>query len=200
MARLTGPLLSMSASGQVGKTLVFGDWKGVKYARQYVVPANPNSGDQQTQRGYLTSALSLWHDTTNALVALDKTNLNRAAGLEASPMSGFNLYVKNYINTRIAGATPNQILGTAEAVKTEGAVQIEATSVASVTTVKMRWGYSPTALVNLVTRDEAAVAGTTHTFILTTPTEGQVVYYQIYDLVADSEVNLGIGRLVVEAA
>lgn len=50
MARLTGALLSLGASGQIAKTLVAGKWKGRPYMRQYVVPSNPNSVAQQETR------------------------------------------------------------------------------------------------------------------------------------------------------
>lgn len=51
MAKTTAPLLSMGASGTIGKTLVHASWKGRKYARQHVVPANPNTSAQQAVRG-----------------------------------------------------------------------------------------------------------------------------------------------------
>ena len=72
MAKVTGPLLSLGASGQIGKSIVFGDWRGVKYARQHVVPANPKSvaqtltrntfqfGDDQFKR-MLADAQSVWN-------------------------------------------------------------------------------------------------------------------------------------------
>jgi len=43
MSKLTGPLLSFGARGQIGKAMVTSTWKGVPYARQYVVPANPQT-------------------------------------------------------------------------------------------------------------------------------------------------------------
>lgn len=36
-------------TGKVGN-VVGGDWKGINYLRGYVIPANPNTADQQTQR------------------------------------------------------------------------------------------------------------------------------------------------------
>lgn len=50
MAKLTAPLLSMGASGSIGKSMVTGSWRGVKYARQHVVPANPRTVAQQANR------------------------------------------------------------------------------------------------------------------------------------------------------
>ena len=50
MAKVTAPLMSMSASGQLGQTLVF-DKRG--RVRQYVVPANPQTSAQQLVRDSL---------------------------------------------------------------------------------------------------------------------------------------------------
>lgn len=50
MAKVTGPLLSMGAKGSIGKSAVFATWRGVKYARQHVVPANPRTTAQQANR------------------------------------------------------------------------------------------------------------------------------------------------------
>ncbi len=50
MAKVTGPLFSLSASGQIAKTLVFMKWKGIADVRKYVIPANPNTAAQQAQR------------------------------------------------------------------------------------------------------------------------------------------------------
>jgi len=50
MAKVTGPLMSMSASGKLADSIVFSIWKGVAYVRQYVTPANPQSSDQGDQR------------------------------------------------------------------------------------------------------------------------------------------------------
>ena len=38
--------MSLSASGKVADTLVFGQWKGRNVVRQYIVPANPQSDAQ----------------------------------------------------------------------------------------------------------------------------------------------------------
>lgn len=50
MAKVTGPLLSMGARGTIGKSIVMASWKGVKYARQHVTPANPRTTAQQANR------------------------------------------------------------------------------------------------------------------------------------------------------
>jgi hypothetical protein len=50
MATVTSPLLSISARGQIGKSVVFSNWKGIKTAKQYVIPANPQTTKQVAQR------------------------------------------------------------------------------------------------------------------------------------------------------
>jgi hypothetical protein len=50
MAKVTGGLLSLSASGSIAEALVFGSWKGISTVRQYVKPANPQTTAQTAVR------------------------------------------------------------------------------------------------------------------------------------------------------
>lgn len=50
MAKVTMPLMSGSASGQIAKGIVFAGWKGIQYVRKYVIPANPMSTGQGDYR------------------------------------------------------------------------------------------------------------------------------------------------------
>lgn len=50
MARVTGPLMSMEASGTIGKTLTFANWVGRQYVRRWTRPANPQTQGQMDQR------------------------------------------------------------------------------------------------------------------------------------------------------
>lgn len=50
MAKVTGPLMSMDASGKLGDAIVFSKWKGQNYVRQFVIPANPQSALQGDTR------------------------------------------------------------------------------------------------------------------------------------------------------
>lgn len=45
-AKVTGPLHSDGASGQIGKSIVFFGWKGLNVVRKWLVPANPKTGAQ----------------------------------------------------------------------------------------------------------------------------------------------------------
>lgn len=46
MAKVTGPLMSLDASGSVASTITFSKWKGRNYVRQRVVPSNPSTAGQ----------------------------------------------------------------------------------------------------------------------------------------------------------
>jgi len=79
MARVTGPLMSLSARGSIAGTLVFADWKGIDYARQHVIPANPNSSGQQLTRNvfsWLNNVFRYWPgaalDGWNAYAAVSR--------------------------------------------------------------------------------------------------------------------------------
>ena len=50
MARVTGPLMSMEASGTIGQTLTFANWVGRQYVRRWTRPANPQTANQMVQR------------------------------------------------------------------------------------------------------------------------------------------------------
>lgn len=90
MSKLTAPLLSFSASGQIAKTMVAATWKGIPYMRKYVVPANPKTAAQITQRGYVTSIVSAWKNYfTNATC---RAAWARWATASSKTMSGFNAF------------------------------------------------------------------------------------------------------------
>lgn len=88
MARTTGPLMSMDASGSIAGTLTFSKWKGRNYVRQLVIPANPQTALQTAFRAMFGFLGSAWaaisptdQDTWNGLADNDK-------------ISDFNAYMK----------------------------------------------------------------------------------------------------------
>lgn len=88
MARVTGPLFSMSASGQLGKAIVFTEWKGRPVVRAYAIPANPRSQAQRYTRSMMTFLSKAW---TNLSAAEQAGWDAGAASLSISP---FNEYVR----------------------------------------------------------------------------------------------------------
>ena len=53
MAKCTGPLYSLSASGKIADAMVYFAWKGVNVVREWLKPANPQSATQGNQRTLL---------------------------------------------------------------------------------------------------------------------------------------------------
>lgn len=88
MARVTGPLFSLDASGKVGGALVFSRWKGRSYVRRLVIPANPKSGSQVGMRAMMAFLAQQWTNVSSA----DKTTWSTLA--EAISVSPFNAYVQ----------------------------------------------------------------------------------------------------------
>lgn len=50
MAKVTGPLMSLEASGTIGNALTFSRWVGRPYVRRYTVPSNPQTLGQEAHR------------------------------------------------------------------------------------------------------------------------------------------------------
>ena len=69
MAKPTGPLLSLDASGTIAETLTFSKWKGRNYIRQRVIPANPQSTEQTKTRNAFTWASDLWKNLPSLGIA-----------------------------------------------------------------------------------------------------------------------------------
>jgi hypothetical protein len=69
MARVTGPLMSVDASGTYGKALVFSHWKGRNYVRERVVPSNPKSAKQTGVRAMMSFLAKYAHAHKTAIIA-----------------------------------------------------------------------------------------------------------------------------------
>lgn len=110
MAKLKAPLLSLGASGQLGKALVYFGWKGLDVVREYVVPSNPQTALQQTQRGYVTAAVAAVHaaqgEAVNPLDSVDITAYALWASVVKSATTWFNQVVKMWLDVMRAGDVP----------------------------------------------------------------------------------------------
>lgn len=148
MAKTTAPLFSFGARGQLAQTLVYTPWKGLNNVRSYVVPANPRSAGQQTQRSYMTDAVDAWH--TIGLSADDIAAWNRYAATLSSPMSGFNAFTRTLINLLVAGLSyANSDMPWDGSIVDSGAGQVDfsITEDGDADAVSFHWGYSPTSLI-----------------------------------------------------
>lgn len=110
MAKLKAPLLSLGASGKLGGVLVFFNWKGIDVVREYVVPTNPNTALQQTQRGYITAAVAMVHTAqaraANALDSADQVAYSNLANALGKVMTWFNMACKLWLDVKRATEIP----------------------------------------------------------------------------------------------
>lgn len=158
MAKLKAPLLSLGASGAIGKTLVFFSWKGLDVVREYVIPANPKTPKQTIQRGYLREVVDKIHLlqglAVDPIIAIDIAAYSLWGSVYPTPRTWFNQACKNHLNQR--KATKHGCLYRDGAL-TPGASQVtfhlEFTKVTggnNVTQGDIYYGTSKTALINKV--------------------------------------------------
>lgn len=105
MARLTGPLFSLTARGTIGEALTYSVWKGIQYARTRVIPNNPNSTAQQEVRGVFQTLNQLW---------LRMPTLSRAPWTAAAvgrPITDRNRLIADNIPALINDANMNDFVG-----------------------------------------------------------------------------------------
>jgi hypothetical protein len=92
MAKVKGPLLSLSANGQIGKSVVFASWRGVPYARQHVSPANPRTVAQTLTRNVFQYA----DDQFKRMLTLAQSVWEAAA--KGKPFTARNRFISRYVS------------------------------------------------------------------------------------------------------
>jgi hypothetical protein len=92
MAKVTGPLLSFDASGQIAQTQVYSRWKGRKYVRRYLIPANPRSSEQTLTRSVFTWLSNTWQVSQSDFQAPWR------AGASNQVMTDRNLWMKRNVS------------------------------------------------------------------------------------------------------
>jgi len=143
MAKVKAPLFGFSASGKLANSLVYMKWKGINDVRQYVIPANPKTAGQVTQRGYMTSAVTLWH--TTPLIAADLTAWNVFATTLAQTMSGFNSFVRKVIDA-LKDSKTFQALSNADFASVTATAGTVVMDIAAEGTTTLHWGTSKTVM------------------------------------------------------
>jgi hypothetical protein len=87
------------ASGALGKSVVYGNWRGIAWARAYRIPQNPRTPAQQAVRALQALAVSLWKGLApkikgayNVMAEVARASTG-VGGKAATKMSGYNLFV-----------------------------------------------------------------------------------------------------------
>lgn len=92
MAKVTAPLISISARGSVGGSLVFIRAKGGHSARRWAKPRYTRNNEQNAMRLLMSDASTAWR-TNQGIIDSDYKNYY-AESAKWLNMSGFNLYIK----------------------------------------------------------------------------------------------------------
>ena len=103
MARTKGPLFSMEASGQIGKAIVYSEWKGRTYARGYIIPKNNHRPNQERIRTGWAIAVTKWQSLTTEVKLAWTTFANQFQ------MSGFNVFLQHLIREINIQLDPEEI-------------------------------------------------------------------------------------------
>jgi len=173
VAKLKAPLLSLGASGAIGKSLVFFPWKGIDAVREYVIPTNPKSTKQQAQRNLLTAALAEFHAT--GYDEDDMTAWALFASTFPTPRTGFNAMVRAHIMQALGDGTwwrmhdvfPDPLAGGGATVTCQTTETVPAM-------IGCRYGYSKTSMPNSV--GAASIEDGLATWTIPDLTEGKEVY------------------------
>ena len=104
-----GSVIISDASGQLGRQIVFGNWKGRRYMRQYVKPTNPNTLKQQAQRALMKALVQRYK--TVITTPAEKQIWNDLAS--EFQISGYNLFISEGLQSAISCPTAVSGTGTA---------------------------------------------------------------------------------------
>lgn len=79
MAKVTGPLMSLEASGTIGDALTFSRWVGRPYVRRYSVPGNPQTLNQETHRNRFSvmGTIATWAARNNQTFDANTDNVQK---------------------------------------------------------------------------------------------------------------------------
>jgi hypothetical protein len=196
MAKIKGPLFSLDASGKLADSLVYLKWKGINDVRSYVIPANPRTEKQQAQRTKMTEAVDLWHAT--AFNDIDFSAWDLFASIMPTPMSGFNAFIKCYIDAKVAAKNFTPLYaGTISNITSSGFTFTIKSNLSA--DVKLYIGTSKTVM-------GTAVSGTynsgtkTWTFTVTGLASGTKYYFEVKSTDPDDQGRTGIYTVTTSAA
>lgn len=155
MAKLKAPLLSLGASGAIGKTLVFFNWKGLDVVREYVIPSNPKTDAQLLQRSYLKAAVAAIHAYQAHVAApplpADYSAYALLGSLAPTPRTWFNAIVKQWLDQMI-DELERTLWGHGFNVATNETLTVyldhHGWTAGAITACKVHYGTSKSALVN----------------------------------------------------
>lgn len=186
MAKVTGPLMSLTASGQLGKSIVFLKWRGIADVRKWIKPANPKTADQVTERNNFKEAVTKYHTLAgNDMLALRDMS-------KGKPYTGFNQWIKWIRDAFQATITWVTIKNVGASEITASGAKISATP-DQAGVLKVLYGTTPGSWTDSIEEEEpGAAADTPHTLTLTDLSAKTQYWYTVeYPLATNKEGKTG---------
>jgi len=144
MAVVTGPLFSIDASGQFARSMVYGKWKGINTCKFFSEPGGDSTARQDFVRNIFSLAVTKYH----RLSGYDKEAWNkRAAG---TPMSGYNLFMKQVMANLTAGVNRFNVIHDVEAKKILSTSAEFEVNIDEAAPFQVRWGERGKSLQNRI--------------------------------------------------
>lgn len=136
MVRLKGQLLSLDASGSIGKTVTYSNWKGRGYAKKYSVPTDNHQPGHLGMRAAMGFLSTQW----SGLATADKDTWNSTAVDEQ--ISEFDAYVGFNLLRTVETNAPTKAQPPTPATFAPGTVGFTVTPKSSF--VDVQFGFVPT--------------------------------------------------------
>lgn len=160
MAKVTGPLFSIDASGKFADSLVFSSWKGINYVRKYAKPGGKPSSRQKFIKSLFSAAVEKY----KTLEGKDKEAWKlRAAN---TPMSGYNLFIRKVMNAFNEGFPEYNIISQMEMEMVPEGIEFSCRPSHPVS-MEVKWGKKGSALNNSLHLDSESYQGEVLSFTIT---------------------------------
>lgn len=179
-------MFSIDGSGKLGKKLIFREKKGTKDVKKYIVPKNPKTKEQETQRDYLKNAVLDWK--TKGYTKLDIQAWNVYAKTIKEILSGYNIFIRLKINTLKEEKTFTIIKNCSIYDVTGGGFKVDIDVASDLTGIL----YLGTSKLNMIKEFEGTFSVSKYTFAVTGLLEKTKYYFYMKNTSVGEEGRTGI--------
>jgi len=202
MVKVTGPAMSLSASGSLAGVMVFSTWKGRPYVRSLVRPSNPKSGGQVGVRAMFKFISQNWATIGDTNQASWETRADQGVYSTFNAFMSFNQSRWRDFQAPSQHDPPD----VTDVAATTGTI----TAVAGVRSITLTipvssaddgWGVAvfrstgtgfPTAFDNLI--GIGLIVGTDDVVVVDTPLEPATYYYNFREMTIDGQLGAELGE------
>jgi len=97
MAKVTGPLFSITARGQIGKALIYSRWRNIDYVKKYAAPVQPNTPAQIAVRDQIRRLAQIWSNPPDPSIIREfHAYYITLQQMHELVMTGYNMFIRLY--------------------------------------------------------------------------------------------------------